>query len=236
LSDLILSHANILTMDPARPYAQLVAIQNGKVLAISNNESLGEFKKRNTKVIDCKGKTILPGFIDAHFHLLAFAESLITLNLEPRKGIHSISDVQKKIREQSQQLPSGTWIRGRGYNEFYLTEKRHPNRWDLDSVTTAHPVKLTHRSGRAYVLNSLGLKLVGISKKTADPPEGLIDRDIGTGEPTGLLYGMGDCLRKTIPPLEREQMELGMKLANRELCALGITSIHDASPRNNLDR
>jgi predicted amidohydrolase YtcJ len=77
---------------------------------------------------------------------------------------------------------------------------------------------------------------VGISKETGDPPEGLIDRDIETGEPTGLLYGMGDYLGKAIPPLERDQIELGIKLADRELCALGITSIHDASPRNNVDR
>jgi predicted amidohydrolase YtcJ len=223
-------------MDPAFPYARLVAIEDGKIVAVSGNERLMELKKKNTKVVDCKGKTIVPGFIDAHFHLFGFAESLITLNLEPRNGFHSISDIQKKIREQSQQLPPGTWIRGRGYNEFYLAEKRHPNRWDLDSVTTVHPIKLTHRSGRAYVLNSLALKLVGISKETGDPPEGLIDRNIETGEPTGLLYGMGDYLGRTIPPLEIDQLEMGIKLANRELCALGITSIHDVSPRNNLDR
>lgn len=236
LSDLILFNANALTMDPAFPQAQMVAIQDGKISAVSSNENIADLKKRNTKLIDCKGRTILPGFIDAHFHLFGFAESLITLNLEPQSGIHSISDIQKKIGEQSQQLPPATWIRGRGYNEFYLAEKRHPNRWDLDSVTTIHPIKLTHRSGRAYVLNSLGLKLVGISKETGDPPEGLIDRDIETGEPTGLLYGMGDYLGKAIPPLAPKQIELGIKLADRELCALGITSIHDVSPRNNLDR
>jgi predicted amidohydrolase YtcJ len=234
--DLILFNANVITMDPKLPRAELVVIQNGKIIAVSNNESLMELKKKNTKVIDCKGKTILPGFIDAHFHLFGFAESLVILNLEPGNNIRSMNDIQTKIRQLSEQLSPGTWIRGRGYNEFYLTEKRHPNRWDLDSVTTVHPIKLTHRSGRAYVLNSLGLKLVGISKETADPPEGLIDRDIETGEPTGLLYGMGDYLGKAIPPLERDQIELGIKLADRELCALGITSVHDASPRNNLDR
>lgn len=236
MSDLILFNANIITMDPAFPYAQLVAIKDGKISAVSSSKSIAELKKKNTKLIDCKGRTILPGFIDAHFHLFGFAESLITLNLEPRSGIHSISNIQKKIREQSQKLPPGAWIRGRGYNDFYLTEKRHPKRWDLDSVTTIHPIKLTHRSGRAYVLNSLGLKLVGISKETADPPEGLIDRDVETGEPTGLLYGMGDYLGKAIPPLERNEMESGIRLAGKELCALGITSIHDASPRNNLVR
>lgn len=236
MSDLILFNGNIITMDPAYPYAQSVAIQDGKISAVSRNESIDDLQRGKTKWIDCEGRTILPGFIDAHLHLFGFAESLVTLNLEPRNGIHSLSDIQKKIREKSQQLPPGTWIRGRGYNEFYLAEKRHPNRWDLDSVTTIHPIKLTHRSGRAYVLNSLGLKLVGISKETADPPEGLIDRNVETGEPTGLLYGMGDYLGKAIPPLERSQIELGIKMADREFAALGITSVHDASPRNNLDR
>lgn len=236
MSDLILFNANIITMDPSFQHAQLIGIKNGKISAVSNNESLIELKKRKTNVIDCKGKTILPGFIDAHFHLFAFAESLVTLNFEPRNNIRSISDIQTKIRETSQQQPPGTWIRGGGYNEFYLAEKRHPTRWDLDAVTTLHPIKLTHRSGRAYVLNSLALKLTGIAKETADPPEGLIDRDVETGEPTGLLFGMSDELTKVVPPLEYNQMEQGIKLADKELCSLGITSIHDASPRNNLSR
>ncbi len=80
-----------------------------------------------------------------------------------------------------------------------LLRKDIPSRWDLDSSYDHHPIKLTHRSGRAHVLNSLALKLVGISNETADPPEGLIDRDIETGEPTGLLYGMGDYLARSDP-------------------------------------
>jgi predicted amidohydrolase YtcJ len=236
VSDLILFNANIITMDPEFPQGQLVAIKNGNIFAVSDNKSIAGLKKGNTIVIDCKGMTISPGFIDAHFHLFAFAESLVTINLEPRNNICSINDIQTKIRQQSEELLPGQWIRGRGYNEFYLSEKRHPNRWDLDAATTTHPIRLTHRSGRAHVLNSLGLKLAGISRETADPPEALIDRNVDTGEPTGLLYGMSDYLGKVIPPLEHDQIELGMKLANRELCSLGITSIHDASPRNNLHR
>jgi len=236
LSDLILFNANVITMNPAFPHAHLVAIRDGKILVVSDNEIIIDLKKRNTRVIDCKGRTILPGFIDAHFHLFASAESLVTLNLEPRKNVRSISDIQDKIRELSKELPPGTWIRGRGYNEFYLAEKRHPTRWDLDLATTAHPIKLTHRSGRAHVLNSLALKLVSISKETADPKDGLIDRDIQTTEPTGLLYGIGDYLAKVIPPINADQIEHGVKLASRELCSLGITSIQDASPRNNLNR
>jgi predicted amidohydrolase YtcJ len=144
--------------------------------------------------------------------------------------------MQNKIRQLSKELPSGTWIRARGYNEFYLVEKRHPTRWDLDAATPFHPVRLNHRSGHAHVLNSLALRLVHISKETADPAGGLIDRDIETGEPTGLLYGMGDYLAKTVPPLENDQMEHGIRLASQELISLGITSFCDVSPRNDSAR
>jgi hypothetical protein len=234
--ELILVNANVITMDPVLPKAQLVAIRDGKIVLVSGNPRLRELRKKETRVIDCKGKTVLPGFIDTHFHLHGFAESLITLNLEPRHKANSISDIQDKIEEAARKVPSGTWIRGRGYNEFYLTEKRHPTRWDLDKATSTHPIKLTHRSGRAHVLNSLALQCAAISRETGDPPGGLIDRDVATGEPTGLLYGMGHYLGRVIPPIDPDQMEHGIRLADRELGAFGITSLHDASPRNNLKR
>ena len=214
MADLVLFNANVMTMDSSCPTAQLIAIQDNRIIAVGGDDDLREFQKRNTQTIDCKGKTVLPGFIDAHCHLHAFAESHVTLNLEPHHNVRSISDIQTKIKASSQQLPSGTWIRGRGYNEFYLAEKRHPNRWDLDQVTSAHPIKLTHRTGHAHVLNSLGLKMVGISNETPDPSDGLIDRDIKTGEPTGVLYRMGDFLSRKIPPLENHQLDQGMKIAN----------------------
>jgi predicted amidohydrolase YtcJ len=236
MTDLILVNANVITMNPALPNAQRITIKNGKIHHVESHGIIKGLRDLGTTVIDCQGKTVLPGFIDAHLHFFAFAESLVTLSLEPRHQIHSISDIQARIRRFSENLRPGTWIRGRGYNEFYLAEKRHPTRWDLDGATAFHPIKLTHRSGNAYVLNSQALKLVGISKETPDPPEGLIDRDIETGEPTGILYGMGDILAKAIPPLDLDQMKEGIKLATEELCASGITSIHDASPRNDLKR
>jgi predicted amidohydrolase YtcJ len=100
------------------------------------------------------------------------SESLVILNSEPRNSIRSISDIKKKIREESLRQPPGMWIRGREYKEFYPYEKRHPNRRDLDAVASIHPIKLTHRSGRAYVLNCLALKQVGISKETGRPSRG----------------------------------------------------------------
>jgi len=232
-ADLILCNANVVTLDSNCPKAQLIAIQGGKVLAVARDEALEEFIGPRTTVIDCQGKTILPGFNDAHCHFVALAKSLVSLNLGPTK-IHSILDIQKEIRKLAQNLPSGSWIRAGGYNEFYLAEKRHPSRWDLDKATSVHPIKLAHRSGHAHVLNSLALKLVGISKETPDPPGGIIERDLETGEPNGLLYDMGDFLAKRAASLSDSELSRGIKLASQELLSLGITSIQDASSGNDI--
>jgi len=103
-------------------------------------------------------------------------------------------------------------------------------------VTTLHPVRITHSTGGAHVLNSMALNLLDISKETGDPPDGIIDRDLKTGEPTGLLYGMSDYLAERIPPMDRDQIEYGIKLASQKLTSLGITSIQDASLRNDSKR
>jgi predicted amidohydrolase YtcJ len=234
MSDLILYNANVITMDPACLKAELVAVENGRITAVTTNEIIRKLKNRKTEVIDCKGKTVAPGFIDAHCHLAAFAEGFMSLNLSPPEGIGSIADIQNKIRSFSKDRSSGTWIRGKGYNEFYLAEKRHPNRHDLDTAISSYPVKLTHRSGHAHVLNSLALQLVGVTAEMGDPPDGLIDRDLETGEPTGILYGMGDYLSKKIPPLDNDEMRQGIRLANEELLSCGITSIHDATSHNDI--
>jgi predicted amidohydrolase YtcJ len=143
--------------------------------------------------------------------------------------------IKAALRNVAQKAVPGTWIRGRGYNEFYLAEKRHPTRWDLDEVSPNHPIKLTHRSGHAHVLNSLALQAANISIETSEPPGGLIDRDINTGKPTGVLYEMGQFLSERVPPLDHESFLAGVRLANEQLLRLGITSVQDASYINTLD-
>jgi predicted amidohydrolase YtcJ len=234
MSEFILYNANVITMDPACPKAELIAAENGLITAVTNNEVIHELRKRKAEVIDCKGKTVIPGFIDAHCHLAAYAEGFMSLNLSPSEGIRSIADMQNKIRSFCKDRLPETWIRGKGYNEFYLTEKRHPNRHDLDAATSLYPIKLTHRSGHAHVLNGLALQLVGVTAETGDPPDGLIDRDLETGEPTGILYGMGSYLSRKIPSLDDDEMGQGIRLANDELLSCGITSIQDATSHNDI--
>jgi predicted amidohydrolase YtcJ len=236
LKRLILINTNIITLDPIFPHASWVAIENDKIVATGNGEDWKNLKTENASIIDCHGKTVLPGFIDAHMHLFSYAKNFVNQDLGPDKNVLAISDIQSIIYNCSQKSLPGKWILARGYDEFYLEEKRHPNRWDLDEVAPDHPVKLTHRSGHAHVLNSLALKLVLISNETGDPPGGLIDRDINTGEPTGLLYEMGEFLSERIPPLDPQELLSGVKLANKRLVSLGITSVHDVSHSNDAER
>jgi hypothetical protein len=234
MADLILYNANIITLDPNIENAQLVAIGDGRIQAVAGDEALKDLKHSDTQVIDCCGKTVLPGFCDTHFHLQSSAAKSVTLDVSPQANVYSISDLQDRIGTNSKKLASGAWIRASGYHEFDLAEGRHPTRWDLDKAAPKHPVKLTHQSRHAHVLNSLALDRVGISISTPDPPGGLIDRSTPTGEPTGILFEMNDFLSRHTPPLEEREFNRGVELVNQKLLSLGITSIHDASSHNGI--
>lgn len=221
-------------MDSALPEARLILVRGDRIAAVGETEMMQQSKSRTFRTVDCAGKTILPGFIDAHCHLRGYAESLVSLDLSPQTGADSIAGIQSRIRHFCRQLGSGDWVRGKAYNEFYIAEKRHPNRWDLDEASPGNPVKLTHRSGHAHVLNSLALATVGIDAATGDPPGGIIDRDPETGEPTGILYGMNRFLSGRIPPVEDAQLDRGVLLAGTRMLSYGVTSIQDASFYNSL--
>ena len=236
MSDLIITNALIVTMDPDFPRADTLAIKDGRILTIGDRDKLIGLITSRTEVLDLHGRTVLPGFIDAHLHLRALAESLVTLNISPENGVSSIAHIQERIQQESLRHPPGTWIRAGGYDETFLDEQRDPNRWDLDAAAPDHPVKLTHRSGHAQVLNTWALTSLNITIETPDPPGGLMERDLETGEPTGVFYGQGDFLSSLIPPLDKGKLDQGVKLANQELIKAGITSFQDASSRNDLER
>ena len=232
-ADLILYNANVLTLDPKKPRAELVAVKGERIIRVGHNDKLGDLEGQKTQKIECQGKTLVPGFNDAHCHILAFASSLLSVNCSP-SAVCSIADIKAQIRKQARELPKGAWIRATGYNEFYLAEKRHPNRDDLDQAAPHHPVKLVHRSLHACVLNSVALSLIGISRESPEPPGGMIGRDLHSGEPNGLLFEMNSYIDKMIPSLSREEFEKGVRLANKECLSHGITSLQDATAHNGL--
>jgi len=236
-ADLILYNADVITLDPKKPRAELVVVKDGRIIWVGGKGRLRHFAGES---IDCQGKTLIPGFIDAHCHIMAFAANFSRVDCSPfaisphltSPAVASIADIKDRIRQQAQRQPEGTWLRAGGYNEFYLIEQRHPNRYDLDEVAPRHPVKLVHRTQHACVLNSLALSMVGISRETQEPPGGMIERDLETGEPNGILYEMNSHIDSMIPPLSFEEIEKGVKLANEEYLSCGITSLQDTTVTN----
>jgi hypothetical protein len=219
-------------VDPKQPAAELVAIKGDKILLVADNESLDSIRGAKTKIIDCQGKTVVPGFNDAHCHIFSFIRKLLSIDLSP-SSVSSISDIKAVIHRRARNTPPGTWLIGTDYNEFYLAEKRYPTRFDIDEVAPHHPVVMTHRSLHACVLNSLALSLAGITKETPEPPGGLIDRDADTGEPNGILFEMLGYIReKVLPPLSKEELKSGIALANQHYLSQGITSLQEATVAN----
>ena len=233
--DLVLYNANVITLGATFPGASWVAVSGETITGVGLGKPPRDILGGHTREIDCQGGTLVPGFNDAHCHILATASSLLAVDCSP-SAVSSIAEIQEQIKRRAARVPESTWIRATGYNEFYLREKRHPTRRDLDAAVSDRPVRLTHRSGHAVVLNSLGLALAGISADTPDPTYGVIDREPDTGEPTGLLLQMDDYLDGVVPPLSRSEIDAGVRLFNDECLALGITSLTDATPGNSPER
>ncbi|MBI2935948.1 MAG: amidohydrolase, partial [Chloroflexi bacterium] len=231
-ADLVLYNATVLTIDADHPRAGLVAVTGGRISHVGEATDLPGLQGADTRLVDCQGGTVIPGFHDAHLHLLGLASRLIAVNCTQAR---SMREIGAALASQAAQMPSGRWLRAWGYNEFLLPEGRHPSRHDLDSVSPDHPVRLTHRSGHAVVLNTPALKELGIGQGTPDPPYGVIERD-EHGEPTGLLLEMDEWLDRRIPPLGQAELEAGVGEANRLLLSRGVTAVQDASVGNNLER
>ena len=233
--DLVLTNAHALTLDHARPRADAIAVRGGRIAWVGACGGSLPILPPHTQIIDCGGQTIVPGFIDAHCHILAYASALTAVDCGA-DAVLSISDIVDIIRLRAQSTPRGDWIRAVGYREFDLQEKRHPTRRDLDAAAPHHPVRLNHRSGHACVLNSLALQRVGIHAATEEPLGGTIARDLDTAEPNGLLLEMSDFLDARIPRLSAAEIDKGVALANRRLLAAGVVSVHDATPVNSVER
>jgi predicted amidohydrolase YtcJ len=235
-TDVILKNANVITMDASQPRAELVAISGDSIFFVGSNDETARLTGKSTEIIDCAGKTIVPGFNDAHLHLFSLIRKLTSLDLSPDK-VRSIADIKEAIRKVATSKPPGAWISGTDYNEFYLEGKRCPTRWDLDEVAPNHPVVLSHRSLHACVLNSKALELAGINKETPEPPGARIERDLETGEPNGVLYNMLSFIRSHVmPPFSEEDLEEGVALADEYFLSRGITSFQEATVSNDLKR
>lgn len=214
-------NGNILTMDPARPSAEAIAVTGERIVAVGLNEEIESLIGSSTTITDPKGTTVLPGFIDCHIHLIEFGLSFRNIDL---RGVQSVEEMKKHVTERSRSVAS--WILGRGWDQERFAEKRYPTRQDLDEASPEKPVHLRRVCGHICVVNSAALKQAGINAQTTDPAGGVIDRD-AAGEPTGILRETAvDLLDKAIPPLPPEDYEHATIAACRRALEAGLTTVH----------
>ena len=225
--ELILFNANIITIDDARPRAQAVAIADGKFLAVGSNDKVRALATAKTKKIDVGGRTVVPGFIDAHSHpAVAGRMHLRQVDCDLR----SIDGIKSAIRERAAKTPPGEWVLGFKYDDTKTTDGRQLNLADLDAAAPAHPVYISHRGGHTAYVNSRAFQLAGVTHTTPDPGGGRFDRDEQTGNHNGRISEKAtDVVDKLIPEVNsRDDYRAGVKLISQMLSRAGITSVHDA--------
>jgi len=179
-ADLVLTNGVVITVDPRDSVAQALAIRGGKIVFVGTSAGARAYVGDKTEVIDLRGRAATPGLIDTHVH---FSEAADTLDLGDAR---SMADVIAKVKAWTDKLAPGEWVRGSGWDEGKLAERRYITAADLDRAAPNNPVYLTHTTGHYGVANSLALKLSGVTKDTPDPPGGTIDRDTN-GNPTGVM-------------------------------------------------
>ena len=190
-ADTIYTNGTIITVDPQESIAEAVAVKDGKILTVGSAEVVMATRGENTQVVNLQGKTMTPGFIDAHGHLKNVGFQALSANLlpPPDADVDSLAVLQEKLGQWGEGELSAKlgWIIGFGYDDSQLAEKRHPNRDDLDAVSSEKPVFIIHQSGHLYVANSELLEMAGITAETDDPDGGVIQRRPGSREPNGVL-------------------------------------------------
>ncbi len=195
-ADTIYYGGDILTMEGKLPtYVEAVAIKRGKIIFTGSKNEAEQFQNEKTEIRDLKGKTLIPGFIDAHSHITMGADALNQANLNPAPvgNVSSIADIIEALKNLKERLNTkdGEWLVGSGYDQDFLTEKRHPTSDELNAAFPSNPVILLHTSGHMLVANSLALELAGIDANTENPVGGTIVRKAdGSNEPNGLCQEM----------------------------------------------
>jgi predicted amidohydrolase YtcJ len=225
---LLFYNGTIHTMDVAQPTAEaLLTGSDGRILAVGRLSDVAAAAKPGTKRVDLGGRTLIPGLNDAHVHIWKKGLLLTREVVATRAAAPDIPAIVERFRQKANGLPAGTWIKGRGYNEAELPERRHLTRHDLDAASREHPIALTRTCGHMIVANTLALELAGITADTPNPPGGVIVRD-ESGGLTGLLQetAMG-LLNRAMPDPSESDLADAIQAMNQHQLRLGITSATD---------
>ncbi len=220
-------NGDVLTMDADNRVVQALSVRAERIEALGSNEEIMALVTDRTEIIDLGGRTLLPGFIDAHGHFPASGLDTVAadLNSPPLGTITDIESLLAALRQRAAAVPEGEWVTGFGYDDTLLAEGRHPTRAELDTVSAGHPVAILHISGHMVVANSAALAQVGIGAASEDPEGGVIARQAGSREPNGLLEETARL------PVVAKMLDLGaldflgmIRAAVREYAQYGVTT------------
>ena len=231
-ADLVILNGKVVTVDKNDLIFEAVAVKNGRIIKVGTTEDVKALASPSARVIDLKGKTLLPGFIDTHEHCIRRGLQTDYVNCAS-PPMTSMSDIINALKEKTDTKPDGEWVIGSWFDESQWEDKRFPNRYDLDKASDRHPIYLGRAGGHNSVANSLALELAGITKDTPQPAGGNIDRD-ESGEPTGRLDEIAamNLVRGIIPsPTGEEETNLLVEnwpLLEERFLSWGLTTIHEA--------
>jgi predicted amidohydrolase YtcJ len=223
-ADIVIKHGNLLTMDPALPRAEAMAISGHHIQAVGSNDEIANLIGPNTKVVDAAGMTVTPGFIDGHSHPIV-PEHAVSANV----NLPRIADVKEALRRQAAKTPPGHWVRGVMYDDTKFEDGRPLNRRDIDEVVPDHPVFVWHRGGHTGVINSKAFEVAGITMATPDPVGGKYYRE--DGEFTGKVAELAiDPLFEhgTWPVIDRNVRQDSVRVASNRMASFGLTSTTDS--------
>jgi predicted amidohydrolase YtcJ len=223
-ADLILISARIWTGDPARPSAEALAARGGRIVALGFNRDVETLRGPKTRVVDAKGRRVVPGFIDSHTHMTMGGLNLLAVDLRKTKDP---ADFTRQLAAFAKTRPAGNWLTDGAWDHEQWSPPRLPTREMLDPATGDRPACLARQDGHMIVCNSLALARAGITRATPDPPGGVIVRD-ASGEPTGVLKDAAmDAIGRVRPARTRDELVEGLRAAMAHAASFGVTSVQD---------
>ena len=226
IKKIIFYNGDIITMDDNNKFPEAILIKDDIIEKVGTKEEIMKFRDEGTELVDLQGKTLMPGFIDPHSHITAYAQTMATVSLRDCKSIEEVGD--KILEYKNNKKITNEWIIGVGYDNNMLKERRHPNKFDLDSKVSDCPVIISHASGHMGVANSKALEILNINEKTQDEKGGKIGRVEGTEEPNGYLEENSFINRTGV--IANQSIESRKKLleeAQEDYLKNGITTCQD---------
>ncbi len=224
MTDLLLYNGKIYTQDARLPHVSAIAIRDGKILAIGEDDEMRSLATPTTRQIDLEERRVIPGLIDAHFHFYEWALLQRGLILE---NTSSLVEVQQHVQNAAQESEPGNWIVGQGWNQENWPHPNLPTCIDLDLVAPNNPVILWRTDFHLAWVNTAALEAAGITTETVDPDMGLIDRD-QAGKPTGILRELAiNLIRDVMPVVSAEETDAAMRKVMSKVHSLGLTGVHD---------